>query len=144
MSDSKKIEIIRNIVKHYNKQTIIFCERSETARLLDRKLDDLCVSIGEFSTSNEKLGIVKNFKKKQFKVLPTVDVLSRGIDIQNVEIVINYELPVNPETYLHRVGRAGRFESDGYAFSFINNQNDIIRLNDIVYRHEIDIKEYKP
>ena len=72
----------------------------------------------------------------------TTDILSRGIDINDVTFVINYDLPDNPQTYLHRVGRAGRFETEGIAINLVKGIEDNIRLNEIMTKYEINITQY--
>jgi ATP-dependent RNA helicase RhlE len=65
---------------------------------------------------------MKEFKKGDIKVLITTDVNARGIDIPNVEYVVNYDLPDEPENYVHRVGRTGRGVQKGQAVSFCSNE----------------------
>ncbi len=67
---------------------------------------------------NDRFAILDSFKKGNYKVLVTTDVAARGIDIPNVEIVVNYDAPENPENYVHRCGRTGRGTNSGFAISF--------------------------
>ena len=67
---------------------------------------------------NDRFAILDSFKKGNYKVLVTTDVAARGIDIPNVEIVVNYDVPENPENYVHRCGRTGRGTNSGFAISF--------------------------
>lgn len=78
----------------------------------------------------ERTEILKKFRKGDCKILVTTDLLARGIDIQHVSIVINYDLPTNLENYLHRIGRSGRYGRKGLAINFVRNE-DIQLLNDI-------------
>ena len=67
---------------------------------------------------NDRFAILDSFKQGNYKVLVTTDVAARGIDIPNVEIVVNYDVPENPENYVHRCGRTGRGTNSGFAISF--------------------------
>lgn len=92
-------------------------------------------------SSEERKNRLIAFKKYEHRVLITTDLLSRGIDVQDVNMVINYDMPDSPETYLHRVGRAGRFETEGIAISFVCNQEETIKLNEVQSRFEISINK---
>jgi len=63
--------------------------------------------------------IMKEFRTGATRVLITTDLLARGIDVQQVGLVINYELPIKKEIYIHRIGRAGRFGRKGVAINFV-------------------------
>lgn len=71
----------------------------------------------------------------------TTDVFARGIDIERVNIVINYDFPSEQHTYLHRVGRAGRFGTKGLAISFVASEDDAKVLEEVQKRFEVDIPE---
>jgi ATP-dependent RNA helicase RhlE len=98
---------------------------------------------------NERFAILDRFRNGENKVLVTTDVASRGIDLPNVEHVINYDLPDNPENYVHRCGRCGRGNNKGYAISFCSSQEQNL-LTDIedytgeeINRYELTKEEYK-
>ena len=63
--------------------------------------------------------IMREFRSGSSRVLITTDLLARGIDVQQVSLVINYDLPTQPENYLHRIGRSGRFGRKGVAINFV-------------------------
>ena len=65
---------------------------------------------------------MKNFKNKQTRVLVATDIAARGIDINELSHVINFEIPNEPETYVHRIGRTGRAENSGIALSFCDRE----------------------
>lgn len=73
----------------------------------------------------------------------TTNLMARGIDIAEINLVINYDMPRDANTYLHRVGRAGRFETRGIAISFISSEEDIIVLNEVQERFDVSVKEIK-
>jgi ATP-dependent RNA helicase RhlE len=71
---------------------------------------------------SDRLQVMNEFKKGEIKILITTDVNARGIDIPNVDYVINYDLPDEPENYVHRVGRTGRGVQKGQAVSFCSTE----------------------
>src|SRR5713226_1764045 len=74
--------------------------------------------------------IMKEFRTGSTRVLITTDLLARGIDVQQVSLVINYDLPTNRENYIHRIGRGGRFGRKGVAINFVTTE-DVRMLRDI-------------
>lgn len=123
-------------------QMIIFCKASQNALYIEHMIKG-ARAIFPTMDIKDRIRILNEFKNREFHILSTTDILSRGIDIQNVDCVLNYDLPIDPQTYLHRVGRAGRFETTGVALSFVNGMKDGIRLNEIMDLYEIDIEDYK-
>ena len=84
---------------------------------------------------------------QQVRILVATDLVGRGIDVERVNIVINYDMPVTDErhgngadTYLHRVGRAGRFGTKGLAITFVSTVEDSETLNKVQERFDVDIK----
>ena len=75
--------------------------------------------------------IMKRFRNGSTRVLITTDLLARGIDVQQVSLVINYDLPKEKESYIHRIGRSGRYGRKGVAINFVMNQYDNRTLKDI-------------
>lgn len=108
-------------------QTMIYVNTVNKAEDLKKKLEqkDFKVSIIHSHMSQiERSNIMKEFKGGQTRILVSTDLLSRGIDIQQVSIVINYDLPRDRECYLHRIGRSGRFGRKGVAINFITNTEE--------------------
>jgi ATP-dependent RNA helicase UAP56/SUB2 len=70
----------------------------------------------------------------------TTDLFGRGIDIEKINIVINYDMPTESDQYLHRVGRAGRFGTKGLAISFISSPDDSQVLEDVQSRFEVKVE----
>lgn len=83
------------------------------------------VIMREFRSENKISGLVKfSFRSGSSRVLITTDLLARGIDVQQVSLVINYDLPSQPENYLHRIGRSGRFGRKGVAINFVSRDDE--------------------
>jgi len=84
--------------------------------------------------------IMREFRSGSSRVLISTDLLARGIDVQQVSLVINYDLPQNMENYLHRIGRSGRFGRKGVAINFVTNQ-DVRMMKDIERHYHTQIEE---
>lgn len=78
----------------------------------------------------QREGVMRDFRNKKFSILVATDILSRGIDVDNISLVLNYDVPQDPEDYIHRVGRTARAKSTGVALTFIN-QDDQFRFSRI-------------
>merc|ERR1712182_136836 len=83
----------------------------------------------------------KQFKDFQKRIWVATDLFGRGIDIDRVNIVINYDLPDDSDSYLHRVGRAGRFGTKGLAISFVATDEDTETLKKVQERFEVNVGE---
>jgi ATP-dependent RNA helicase RhlE len=66
--------------------------------------------------------VLRDFKNRKFQILVATDIISRGIDIEDIDLVVNYDVPRDPEDYVHRIGRTARAQSDGVALTFINKK----------------------
>jgi len=114
-------------------QSMIYVNSKKRAMWLSDKLikEKFTVSVihGELETS-ERDSIMNNFREGLTRVLISTDLLSRGIDVQQVSFVINYDLPDNKECYIHRIGRSGRFGRRGVAINF-STQNDNWKLGEL-------------
>ncbi|KAK4479553.1 hypothetical protein RD792_015070 [Penstemon davidsonii] len=84
--------------------------------------------------------IMREFRSGSSRVLITTDLLARGIDVQQVSLVINYDLPTQPENYLHRIGRSGRFGRKGVAINFMTTEDDKM-LQDIQKFYNVVVEE---
>jgi translation initiation factor 4A len=71
----------------------------------------------------DRAKVMKEFRSGASRVLITTDLLARGIDVQQVSLVINYDLPTNKENYIHRIGRGGRFGRKGVSINFITAED---------------------
>ncbi len=124
-------------------QSIIYCNSKKIVKIIGDKLNrkDFPISIihGEMEQS-ERNEIVNNFRKGEVRILLSTDLLARGIDVQQVSIVINFDIPSSIENYLHRIGRSGRFGRKGVAINLITNL-DISKLKDIEKYYGTHIEE---
>merc|ERR1739845_25486 len=89
---------------------------------------------------NERNLVMREFRSGSSRVLISTDLLARGIDVQQVSLVINYDLPKNLENYLHRIGRSGRFGRKGVAINFVTNK-DVGTMRDIEKFYHTQIEQ---
>ncbi|KAL0491052.1 spliceosome RNA helicase [Acrasis kona] len=104
-------------------QVVIFVKSTQRATELNRLLSDSSfpsICIHSNLSQEERIKKYQAFKNFEKRILVATDIFGRGIDIQRVNIVVNYDMPDEPDQYLHRVGRAGRFGTKGLAISFIS------------------------
>merc|ERR1719410_2851226 len=92
-------------------------------------------------SQTERLSRYQQFKDFQKRVLVATNLFGRGMDIERVNIVFNYDMPEDTDTYLHRVARAGRFGTKGLAVTFVSDEQDAKILNEVQDRFEVDITE---
>jgi len=91
-------------------------------------------------TQQERELIMKEFRSGSSRVLITTDLLARGIDVQQVSLVINYDLPSNRENYIHRIGRSGRFGRKGVAINFLAS-DDVQPMRELEQFYNTQIEE---
>merc|ERR1712080_775282 len=84
--------------------------------------------------------VMREFRSGSSRVLISTDLIARGIDVQQVSLVINFDLPSSLENYLHRIGRSGRFGRKGAAINFVAN-NDVRAMKDIERHYHTQIEE---
>lgn len=87
-------------------------------------LDLNSLTIHSKMKQTERIEIYEKFKNFETRILVATNLVSRGIDIERVNLVINYDMPESADTYLHRVGRAGRYQTKGIALSFYEKENE--------------------
>lgn len=90
--------------------------------------------------TNERTDIMNKFRQGEIRILLSTDLLSRGIDIQQLSLVINFDLPIQKETYIHRIGRSGRYGRKGVAINFVTDR-DIQDLEDLKSFYNTNIEE---
>lgn len=125
--DHQKVKLISRLLGdgQYT-SAIIFASRKETVKDLNRTLKREGIKSEAFHSDLEQEQreiILRAFKNKLLPVLIGTDVLSRGIDVEGVSLVINFDAPPDPEDYVHRVGRTARAESTGTAITFVNEKD---------------------
>jgi ATP-dependent RNA helicase UAP56/SUB2 len=123
-------------------QVVIFVKSVQRAIALDKLLVECSfpsLSIHSGLGQEERILRYKQFKEFQKRIMVCTDLFGRGIDIERVNIVINYDMPDEGDQYLHRVGRAGRFGTKGLAISFVGSDEDQEVLKKVQERFEVNI-----
>jgi ATP-dependent RNA helicase DeaD len=129
-----KMQLLRDITIVENPDScIIFCNTKQKVDEVFNMLSDLnyaCKKIHGGMEQRDRLIVMNKFKLGHFRYLVATDVAARGIDIANISLVINYDIPEDGESYVHRIGRTGRIDKLGRAITFVA-QNENRFLNDI-------------
>lgn len=136
--DSQKEGLLKEILKNEDYQSvIIFCSTKDNVKLLEKNLRRIEPSLKAFHSDLEQAEreeIMRDFKGKKLRILIGTDILSRGIDVDGISLVINYDAPPDPEDYIHRIGRTARASKAGVAITFINlrDQGKFSRIEDLM------------
>lgn len=132
--DEYKFDTLCDLYEAVNvTQAVIFCNTRRKVEQLTEQMTKKQFTVSSLHGDMEQQDrdvIMREFRSGSSRVLITTDLLARGIDVQQVSLVINYDLPSNRENYIHRIGRSGRFGRKGVAINFITD-NDARQLKDI-------------
>jgi superfamily II DNA/RNA helicase len=125
--DTHKIPVIQHILaeKEY-KSVLIFCSKKQTVKQLAAQLQRMKYNAKDIQSDldqSQREDVLLEFSSKRLPILIATDILSRGIHIDNIELVINYDVPSDGEDYVHRIGRTARAETKGAAITFVNNDD---------------------
>jgi superfamily II DNA/RNA helicase len=105
---------------------IVFCSTKKSVKEIEQALKGIELNVKSIHSDLEQAErekVLLSFRNKQTQVLVATDIVARGIDIEDIELIINYNVPRDAEDYVHRVGRTARAESTGIAFTFINDDD---------------------
>ena len=123
--DTQKDDLIDEILRGKDelKSVIVFCSKKHKVMELVRSLRRKKYNVNGISSDlkqEEREEVMSKFRAKKIRILVGTDVISRGIDIKDINMVINYDCPNDPEDYVHRIGRTARASTTGIAYTFIN------------------------
>jgi len=124
-------------------QAVIFCNTRRKVDWLTEKMTERDFTVSAMHgdmDQKERDVIMREFRTGSSRVLITTDLLARGIDVQQVSLVINYDLPTNRENYIHRIGRGGRFGRKGVAINFMTSE-DTRTMKDIEQFYNTEVEE---
>ncbi|WPK24931.1 hypothetical protein PUMCH_002230 [Australozyma saopauloensis] len=123
-------------------QAVIFCNTRSKVETLTARLKEANFTVSAIHADlpqSERDTIMNEFRSGSSRILISTDLLARGIDVQQVSLVINYDLPANKENYIHRIGRGGRFGRKGIAINFVTNKDvGMMREIEQFYSTQID------
>lgn len=146
VKEKMKLDLLTRLIDMHNlKLALVFCN---TKRRVDRLVSHLQAR-GYFAdglhgdmNQNQRDRVMAKFRKGQIEILVATDVAARGIDVDDVEAVFNYDVPNNEEYYVHRIGRTGRAGKTGQAFTFVSGK-EIYQLRDIQRYTKVRIEQQK-
>ncbi len=143
LDDNMKTDTILDLYKFIKiGQAIIYCNKKNRAEELSEALIKNKYSVSVLHGNlfpKERDAIMNDFRTGKTRILIATDVLSRGIDIQQVSLVINYDMPKYTQTYIHRIGRSGRFGKKGCAINFVTRrEQNLIRFIERTYNTKIN------
>lgn len=138
--DAQKNELIKFILKEKEYASVlIFSSTKQKVKVLQRELQQAGLkakAIHSDLEQDEREDVLRGFRSKQTQILVATDILSRGIDIEDIGLVINYDLPNDAEDYIHRIGRTARASTKGEAITFINeyDQFKFFKIEELMER----------
>ena len=125
--DQQKVGLLQHLLKGGTySSALIFASTKENVKKLDSTLRRIGLHVKAIHSDleqSEREQILREFKNKQLPIVIGTDVLSRGIDVDGISLVVNFDVPPDPEDYIHRIGRTARAESKGTAITFINDKD---------------------
>jgi ATP-dependent RNA helicase RhlE len=128
ISEEKKGPLLRHLIQEKNlTQVLVFTSSTRRADNVAFKLYKNGIdaeAIHSKMSQGARTEVLRKFKSGKLRVLVATDLLGRGIDIEDMPCVINYELPRSPKDYIHRIGRTGRAEASGEAISFVTPDDE--------------------
>lgn len=133
--------LLKTFSKRKFKRALIFCNTKQKSYNIAEFLQKNKFNAKSLSSDleqNERLNHLNLFKQGKIKILVSTDVAARGLHIEKVDIVINYDVPTRAEFYIHRIGRTGRIDKKGYSLTFICPE-DVDRFKIIEYRYALEV-----
>lgn len=116
-----KLMLLQSLLREYEGKVLIFSRTKHGANKITRKLNDGKFRAAEIHSNrslSQRRSALAGFKRGTYRILVATDIASRGIDVMDIELVVNYDLPDDASDYVHRIGRTGRAEREGRAISF--------------------------
>jgi ATP-dependent RNA helicase RhlE len=136
VEQSQKPELLAGVLQRRGAdRVLVFTRTKSRADMLETILTRMDIKVGVMHadrTQGARQAALEDFRAGKMEVLIATDIVARGIDISDISHVINYDVPENPEDYVHRVGRTGRAGASGYALTFVG-PDEIVQLREIEY-----------
>ncbi len=132
--EPQKLPLVKHLLQNTpHRSAVVFCGRKQDVKQLARELQHAKMNVAEIHSDLEQVQreeVLQAFTSGRIPIIIATDILSRGIDIDTIDLVINYDVPHDGEDYVHRIGRTARAEADGIAMTLIN-EGDQGRFADI-------------
>lgn len=137
VSKNEKTELLEKLLREYRGTILVFSRTKHGAKKLTRAIRDMGHSAAELHSNrsqSQRQEALKGFSNGKYRVMVATDIAARGIDVKNIELVINFDLPDQLEDYVHRIGRTGRAGLSGKAISFAapEQKNDILQIERMI------------
>lgn len=143
IESSAKDKVLSRLINFYNLQLmLVFCNTKKKVDEVVKQLRTLghkAEGIHGDLTQAQRNNVLSKFRRSEINILVATDVAARGIDVSNVDAVFNYDLPLDSEYYVHRIGRTGRAGNTGVAFSFVTGRTDLRILREITTYTKVKI-----
>ncbi len=136
--DNQKLELVTHLIKAKPLPSIIiFCSTKSNVKSINKSLKKLGFKAEEIHSDLEQAEreqVLRDFRNRSVQMLVATDILSRGIDIEGISLIINYDVPPDAEDYIHRIGRTARADTTGIAFTFITEgeQYKFKKIEDLI------------
>ncbi|MCD6596879.1 MAG: DEAD/DEAH box helicase [Bacteroidales bacterium] len=146
VEDKFKTKLIKELLKEKNlSRVLIFASTKSSVKNLARELKNEGLPVAAIHSDllqSEREQVLLNFKSAHTNILVATDIVSRGIDIDNIDLVINYHVPMDAEDYVHRVGRTARAKSTGVALTFVNRKDirNLMKIERLIGSKIFEIK----
>ena len=122
--DNQKLPLTQYLLQGAKGRTVlVFCSTKSSTKVLNRALHQMGLNVSEIHSDleqKEREEVLNNFRNRSLNVLVATDIVSRGIDVENIDMVVNYDVPHDAEDYIHRIGRTARAAASGIAVTFIS------------------------
>ncbi len=137
VNKESKLALLESLLKEYKGSALVFSRTKYGAKRITSAVKNMGHTTAEIHSNrslSQRTQALSGFKTGRYRVLIATDIAARGIDVVNIELVINYDLPQNPEDYVHRIGRTGRAGHFGHAISFAtpNQRFDIKAIERLI------------
>lgn len=141
-----KMKLLEELLLQYKGSVLLFMRTKMGAKKITRFLRDIGHKASEIhsdKTLGQRREALEGFKSGRYRILAATDIASRGIDVSNIEVVINYDLPDDPENYVHRIGRTGRAGAEGHAITLATpDQARDVKSIERIMRATIPLSEH--
>jgi ATP-dependent RNA helicase RhlE len=132
-----KLNLLRKLLEQYRGSVLLFSRTRHNAHKIARSLKEAGFSSAEIHSDRslpQRRAALEGFKRGTYRVLVATDIAARGIDVTGIELVINYDIPEDPENYVHRIGRTGRAGHKGHAISFAtpDQRADVANIEKVI------------
>jgi ATP-dependent RNA helicase RhlE len=136
--EQQKLPLVKHFLKTIPyKSALVFCSRKQSVKQLTRVLKQSGFNVEEMHSDleqSQRESVISGFTSGRIPVMVATDILSRGIDIDTIDLVINYDVPRDGEDYVHRIGRTARAEADGVAYTLVEekDQNSFAAIESLI------------